>query len=232
MPRNARVTPPVSLDWRPRSYWDLTDPVSAILVNVKGDVRRRILQAALEGTAPLASTDRLMREALPDDERAAWGGVHPNCLGGEYLPAYLPGETEIARIVLESVTRDVISIRARRRRGGTRLFYRVVDEYPDLYAFRFTPRSSAEPLTLAAMLEFIWTLRIDEEDGGEGFCRACIRMNIEGGSDVEAMATFITVESLVYPDLGRLAGERLRAWTRQEYPEEKEPEAAEEKEDA
>lgn len=41
-----------------------------------------------------------------------WG---PSWMGGEYLPDSEPGEVEIARIVLQSTTMDVFSIRARRR---------------------------------------------------------------------------------------------------------------------
>jgi len=52
MPRATRTTPPVTLDWRPASYWDHADPVTAILVNVKGEVRRNLIRIALEGRDP------------------------------------------------------------------------------------------------------------------------------------------------------------------------------------
>ena len=46
-------------------------------------------------------------------------------MGGEYLPDYLPTEVEVARIDLQSIMRDAISIRACRDPKGIR--YRVVD---------------------------------------------------------------------------------------------------------
>jgi hypothetical protein len=153
-------------------------------------------------------------------------------MGGEYLPEYLPGEVEIARIVFASVTRDVVSIRARRRRGGTRIQYRVVDEYPEDHTFRCTPRSSAKPLTLGAILELIWNLGTEDGDYPEGFLRGCLRMNAEGGTDTESMTNFISVESLIYPELDRLAGEKLAEWVRCTWPEEDGEEDDEESEDA
>jgi hypothetical protein len=47
-------------------------------------------------------------------------------MGGEFLADYLKGENEIARVVLQSVTDDVISIRA--QQVEEEIAYRVVDE--------------------------------------------------------------------------------------------------------
>ena len=68
-----------------------------------------------------------------------WGRLHPSNMGGEYLPLLRKGEVEIARISLQSVTADQISIRARRL--SKRIGYRIVDEYEMGYVCR--PASSA-----------------------------------------------------------------------------------------
>ncbi len=47
-------------------------------------------------------------------------------MGDEYLPDYLPGEVEIARVSLRSVTADMIALRARPEGVGIR--YRWVAE--------------------------------------------------------------------------------------------------------
>ena len=84
------------------------------------------------------------------DDRPSW-------MGGEYLPDLLPGEVEIARIVIESLTQDVVSIRARRRGSERRIVYRVVDEFES--GFDFSPRSSRQPLSHDELVRLIDNLR-------------------------------------------------------------------------
>ena len=57
---------------------------------------------------------------LEPSTRLLLGGIHPAFMGGEYLPQFGQNEIEIARIVLASVTQDVISIRARRLTNASR----------------------------------------------------------------------------------------------------------------
>jgi len=90
-------------------------------------------------------------------DHLATGELPPSWMDGEYLPDYLPGEVEIARIVLESVTQDVVSIRARRRGSERRIVYRVVDEFGS--EFDFSPRSSRRPLSHGRLARLIDTLR-------------------------------------------------------------------------
>ena len=71
--------------------------------------------------------DELIGAEVSYDLRNSLGAIHPHLMGGEYLPSYLEGETEIARIELQSTTSDVISIRARGQDGI--IHYRIVDEY-------------------------------------------------------------------------------------------------------
>lgn len=215
MPRKPGRPRPAALDWRPRSYWDHPDPVSAILANVKGQERRDCIRWALENGSDLFSVEDLAREDLSEEDRAAWGAFHPAFLGGEFLPAYLPGEVEIARIVLASVTQDVVSIRARNRRSGGRILYRVVDEY---YAegskYRFAPRWSVEPLTLGEIADLIWTMDRPGNTKG-GWIRDGLQWYLTydvcplDKDQVRWLKGFYRVESEVYPALGRVIAGRI-----------------------
>ncbi len=69
----------------------------------------------------------LLHDVPHDAARQSLGRIHPSFMGGEYLPGYLPGEVEIARICLRSTTSDVISLRARPNEAG--IAYRIADEY-------------------------------------------------------------------------------------------------------
>ena len=66
-------------------------------------------------------------------------------MGGEYLPADLEDEIEVARIELASTTGDVIQLRARPSDG--RILYRAVGEsWDEGSRYAVTPEESAEPL--------------------------------------------------------------------------------------
>ena len=109
----------LDLRFRPASYWDHTDPVTAILSGIKGQNRCDMVREFVSGRMPEELGEihpDLVANTLAETIRKALGAIHPSWMGGEYLPDYLPGEVEIARIVLASATQDVISIRARRRR--------------------------------------------------------------------------------------------------------------------
>ena len=41
-----------NLNFRPPSYWDHPDPLSAILSNIKGQNRRQMIAAVVTGRAP------------------------------------------------------------------------------------------------------------------------------------------------------------------------------------
>jgi hypothetical protein len=108
-----RRSPGIRYSFRPRSYWVEADPLAAVLRNVTGENRRQMITdywkaGQLDQLAPALLQD----EAGPVVSRRL-GRIHPSFLGGEFLPPYLPGEVEIARICLQSTTTDVISLRAR-----------------------------------------------------------------------------------------------------------------------
>jgi hypothetical protein len=204
------------LQYRPASYWDHPDPVTAIVSGIRGQNRREMARDFITGRAPqwLGEIDPgLLEDVLDEETRDALGGSHPSWIGGEYLPHCLPGEVEIARVVLASVLQDVISIRARRRRGGQRILYRVVDEYaePGRPGWVCRPASSLLPLTLGQLIGLIDGARHPDFDTGDGALDDGLR-DFQETSDPEDLAHFVTVESEFYPELGEHYQRRARQW--------------------
>ena len=198
------------LNYRPESYWDPADPVIAITGNVTGALRREAIRRTLEDDLPLDAMidDEALQDVLSEERRAAQGAIHPWLMGGEYLPPYLPGEVEIARITLGSVMMDVIAIRARRQRG--RILYRVVDEYPEDGLIRsYRPKSSPRPLTLGELVGLIDSMRSDECARGQTYLEW---LRDTGCEDIESAADFVEVSSPFYPELKALFDARAADW--------------------
>jgi hypothetical protein len=158
-----------SLSFRPATYWEHDNPVSAIISNIKGTYRREKITEILTAEGE----KREMNDAFPgisahpdfyeddpdDDLPLMLAGIHPAMMGGEFLPKYLRGEVEIARIELQSGTADVYSIRARRATRSSRIKYRIVDEYPEYGPWTVRVKSSALPLTFRNIVKLIDTSR-------------------------------------------------------------------------
>lgn len=201
------------LAFRPASYWDPADPVSAIIQNIKGENRRRMARDFTTGRTPEELgeiDDSLLADSLDQDARLRLGAIHPSFLGGEFLPAYLPGEVEIARLVLDSTTRDVISIRARRGRKSGRFRYRVVDEYETRWEVR--PASSRLPLTLGQLIRLIDTADgMPTAEPGRTYLQTLWDWQLEG-LEPEEIVDFVTVESVVYPELGAWYEAKALEW--------------------
>jgi len=200
--------------FRPASYWDHTGPVSAILSNIKGQTRRRWVRQIVTSRAS-ANLGEIPAEyfepSLDPGTRSQLGAMHRSWMGGEYLPDYLPGEVEIARVVLDSTTKDVISFRARRRGRGRRILYRAVDEYPEAGGWICRPASSAQPLTLWQMIRLIDTARSQDMDQYDGSLVDLLR---EGQQDCDPpeLVGFVTVESDIYPALSAYYHQQARLW--------------------
>lgn len=205
----------LDLQFRPASYWDHAGPLAAILNGIKGQNRRRMVAGFVTGQAPESLGPLhhgLVADRLDERTRKELGALHPSWMGGEYLPDYLPGEVEIARIVLASVTQDVISVRARRRLGRGRIRYRIVDEYhePGRPDWVCRPASSARPLTLAQLIALI-------EHAGDPDRAACDSLtdrirDDQCSSDPETVAAFLRVESDFYPSLPAWFDRRAAEW--------------------
>jgi len=186
----------VNYEFRPDSYWnDEKDPLSTILKNVKGTQRREMIKDFWDQGKFELLDDTLLKDELDDKEREGLGKIHPSFMGGEYLPEYLPLETEIARIELQSTTADVISVRARPI-GEERIGYRIVDEYESNY--KGVPETSAKPLTLEELIQLI---DYDyNESGYGGFGIGYNVSNAEWADDTD-LRNFTTVSSFTYMDL-------------------------------
>ena len=182
--------------FRPASYWEDLDPLSAILRNVTGENRRQMI-TDYWNAGKLEELDPALLNDVPDDAaRQRLGRIHPSFMGGEYLPGYLPGEVEIARICLRSTTSDVISLRARPNETG--IAYRIADEYEGNFSLPIT--QSKRPLTLAELVrqfEHGWLHEL-EYDGG--LALGYNNMNAEG-CDFEDLRNFTRITSTLYRQL-------------------------------
>ena len=154
--------------FRPDYWAPPSDPITAITRNVKGQLRRHMIADIVSGRAadraPNETARQLLSEVHTDllsdelEDPNMLGPLHPWWMGGEYLPPYLPGEIEIARIVLQSTTMDVSSVRARPADG--QIQYRVVDEYPDIGPFvLLEPTVSERPLTFGEIVTLIDSIK-------------------------------------------------------------------------
>ena len=205
----------IDLEFRPRGYQADRDPVAAITQNILGEHRRRMVSDFVQGHVDPAEgpiDERLLDDLVDDDTRRGLGRVHPSFMGGEYLPRYQGPEFEIARLVMDSVTQDVISIRARRRHGGTRYRYRIVDEYESTFALK--RQTSTRPLSLRELIHLIDTatsemMAAEHERMPEGIIWWQVH---EYGEDADAAAGFLRITSTVYPQLETYYRKRLRAW--------------------
>ena len=95
-------------------------------------------------------SDELLRDTLSDEARISLDKIHPTFMGGEYLPNYRSEEVEIERIELTSTTSDVISLRA--RPSGSRIKYKLVDEYAT--KFLLPQQTSRRPFCLDQLIQF------------------------------------------------------------------------------
>ena len=213
-----RYTATVDLDfsYRPESYWEHDDPVEAILVGIKGEVRRRKVREAFENGDAGSIPELLLEDQLEEEDRQAWGAIDPLFMGGEYLPADLPGEVSIVRVSLNSTTGDVMELRAHPVPGG--IGYRIMDEYETVFPLPFY--ESSGPLTTAGVVRLL-----DETHGmcahaGPGLVFGPVVMNYGHGvrtrEEVEKWrhqaSCFATVTSSFYPGLGEWYKSRIEAW--------------------
>lgn len=141
----------IDYSYAPESYWVDSSIRQSILRNIKGTERRKLVDEALRNGNFDLIEDELIGSEVSHDLRNSLGAIHPHLMGGEYLPSYLEGETEIARIELQSTTSDVISIRARGQDGI--IHYRIVDEYNG--EFILSSETSQKPFTLEELVYFI-----------------------------------------------------------------------------
>jgi hypothetical protein len=192
----------IDYEFRPESFWTAaSDPLAAILRNVKGRSRREMIRDYYAAGKLDQLSDELLRDSLSDEARVSLGKIHPTFMGGEYLPNYSRQEVEVARIALASTTSDVISLRA--RPSGSRIKYRVVDEYQT--EFQLPQQTSRRPFSLRQLIRFLDAVEHPEADGGWkrfGFILSYNECNLDCGTDLETLQDFTSVSSDFYPELG------------------------------
>ena len=218
------------LKWRPGSYAEFDDPVALVLNGIRGQMRREMARDMLTAKGEHREfIDTQLGPIQPGllEERAHENFIHtmsgfhsPVWMGGEYLPDVDSSEIEIARIILQSVLMDVISIRARWRWG--RYHYRIVDEYES--TFDISRKSSNKPLTLGQLIDLLqssscpdWTCPCGMV---EGFWEA---EREHGMESLEDNVNFASIESDFYPKLSDWYDQLGEEWIAQ-YTEEEEEE--------
>lgn len=185
------------LEFAPSSYWGPQELSAWYGSRVSGEIRRKAL---MEGSE---IPDALAAESLSKDLRRAIGAIDPRFMGGEYLPKLMPKEVEIARVALDSTTRDVISVRARHTRH--RIKYRIVDEYyGDVPEYPVVPATSRKPLTLRQLIGMM-----DEAEIVYGHRD---RMYSENGYPADESIAFVEQSSVFYPDLERWYAHQNALW--------------------
>ena len=194
----------IDYHFRPKTFWETpSDPLAAILRNVKGSNRRSMIQDYYAAGKLDELCSEFLNDSLDEDTRRSLGRVHPSFMGGEYLPNYEPHEVEIARIELESTTSDVISLRA--KGSQRRIKYRLVDEYET--EFGLLQQTSRLPFSLRELIVFLDSVKHDGADPNWhrfGFPLLCNEMNLEVDPNLEHLDTlrdFTRVSSDFYPDL-------------------------------
>src|SRR6266852_9957223 len=166
-----------NLGYRPTSYWTLP-----------GD-------GVVEEQAPTASVAwRTRRTPLLD----------PTV---DFLPKSEGGEVEIACVLLDSVTADIVSIRAQRQ--GKRIVYSVVDEYNT--PFRFQPRRSTRPLSMGELIGLIDGATGHLDGDRQGLTSAYRSYNLDTCA-AERLVDFAIVMSDYYPELRAYYAEEATEW--------------------
>ena len=216
------------LNFRP-DYHSPADALAAILVNIKGQRRREIIAEfvaarvaeAGEGVDPAEAAEaalaalspELLAQELPDPNM--FGCRDMTFMGGEYLPSYMSGEVEIARITLDSSARDVVSIRARQR--ARCIMYRVVDEYGEEDSqWHWSPQTSRRPLTMGQIIRLMDTMYDINKGSPEPDYFTWVwdwDWNDSDNSDTpEYIVEFISVSSDFYPQLDDYYIRRGEEW--------------------
>jgi len=192
----------IDMSFRPDSYWPESLTPDQLLSRIRGRTRQQIARRIYDAQGFRGLNEFLVKEGLTDEERSAWGGVGPWCLGGEFLPPLYENEIEIARISMASTTSDQISVRARQVEGA--IHYRIVGEYEEEESMRYELpfEQSEQPLTLTELIDLI-----DGACQPEPYCPGGIltsnwtAMSTWDYDPVEILG-FLSLSSPFYPQLG------------------------------
>ena len=195
----------IDLAYRPESYFWAYDNNIKLASDIKGAERKAMYERALKSGDIHLANAIISEPELTHEQRKAQSGIHPAWMGGEYLPNREAQEVEIARITIASTTQDVTCVYA--KRGASRIYYRVVDEYENMTLDERT-RTSIRPLTLIELFDFFIK-------GWDLFC--CLEANFgEHGYHREEVQGFIVdASSSFYAEFGDLVTQRVDTWVDQ-----------------
>ena len=195
----------IDLAYRPESYFWAYDNNIKLASDIKGAERKAMYERALKSGDIHLANAIISEPELTHEQRKAQSGIHPAWMGGEYLPNREAQEVEIARITIASTTQDVTCVYA--KRGASRIYYRVVDEYENMTLDERT-RTSIRPLTLIELFNFFIK-------GWDLFC--CLEANFgEHGYHREEVQGFIVdASSSFYAEFEDLVRQRVDQWVDQ-----------------
>jgi hypothetical protein len=202
----------IDYTFRPESFWaPPSDPLQVILRNIKGRRRREMIRDYYASGKLEELFDELLKDSLNDEARSGLSQIHPTFMGGEYLPNYRRQEVEIVRISLESTTSDVISLRA--RPAGSRIKYRLVDEYQT--EFGLSQKTSSRPFSLRGLIGFLDSVEHPQADLSWkrfGFVLSFNQCNLDCGTDLDTLRDFTSVSSDYYPGLASHYAHVMDEW--------------------
>lgn len=197
--------------FRPANYLMPSGFRNLVIQNVKGEKRREIILDLIEKGEFDEAFELLSEINLPESLKNMIGAIHPQFMGGEYLPNLKKNECEIARVAMESVTADVISIRARFEDNN--IFYRIVDEYKT--RFKLAIKSSTQPLTLSEIIRQIDGSWHDKDYQGLIFGLLQYKIDEEGVAFdelEEQYRNFFSVSSPYYSQISEYYEATIAEW--------------------
>ena len=76
----------IDYSFQPESYWKDSTVLQALLRDVKGVQRRKMIIDFYENDSIDQLEDSFLQASLSEDQRQRLGLIHPSFMGGEYLP--------------------------------------------------------------------------------------------------------------------------------------------------
>jgi hypothetical protein len=215
----------LNIKYRPETYWPDSLTPDQLFSRILGKERQEIARYIYSEQGFSGLTSFIAREELSKKEREEWGAIHPNFMGGEYLPALEKGEVEIVHFSLASVTSDQISIRAKQE--GEIIKYIVVSEYDDdgTSQYQMPFNESDDPLTLEALINLIDGSHIPGDIHPGGIVESCWWAGYEEEASVEEGIAFIYISSIFYPELETYYELLGQEWSEENRAEEEERDA-------
>ena len=193
--------PKTNMTFKPATYWPESLTQEQLISRIEGKERQDIARSILNNEGFAGLTAFIAGEELNEEERQAWGNIHPMFMGGEHLPSLDEGEVEIVRISLQSTIGDQISIRAKQQNGM--IVYRVASEHDDNEDMRYQIPfdRSEEPLTLEEMVKLIDGSFIPGDIYSGGLVISNWQCSFDSDHDLELAMQFVSTSSNFYPQL-------------------------------